>query len=623
MIVAIALGCQRLPEDESPPTWGDDSASTGPGFPPATPDMDGADSTGTEGAPPADPTVCIPGLTMPGSLDLQEYAGVEVIEGSLSLTGITDDDLAWLQCVQVVEGQFRIYATDSLTSLHGLERLRVVGSELWLLNNDALVELDALSGLEHAGALMVEGHPVLDNLDGVAHLDSVGQLAIRSNPLITTIAFPQLTTALGVAIYDNAAVSTLDLGALTHVDGGVFVAQMPALTELSGLAALSEVEEFGLGGQTGLSGTTDLVGLRRIEDRLLVNDLAGIETLEFPAVEQLGHLHVLDSPDLVGIELPALTQIERVELTGLDSLASPPQLAGASGLRTLRVRDVPVLSSLTWAGGLETSSDYVLITDAPQLTDLGPLVGVSELSIGVHLENLPALADLSELSTLTNVGQDVVLRGLPLVDDLSPLSSITAIGTPGGATFDGLFIEQLDALTSLDGLESLAVIEGSLYVLGNDSLVSMAALSGLTELEETFIHDNASLTSLAGLEAVQLIYRLEVIDNPSLTSLSGLAGLEATQSIAIQNNDLLVDLEGLGGVESVYFELIIADNAALTSIDALWPAPAGVFEFGSGAMTIRDNPALSQCTVDTFVQLLVDQGWFGPLEVSGNLPCRR
>ena len=84
---------------------------------------------------------------------------------------------------------------------------------------------------------------------------------------------------------------------------------------------------------------------------------------------------------------------------------------------------------------------------------------------------------------------------------------LTSIDLPCPTTVGGyLNISSNDALTSLDGLESVTTVGGALGIGHNDALTSIDGLSSLTTVgDDLDIHGNDALTSLDGLESLTTV----------------------------------------------------------------------------------------------------------------------
>ena len=143
-------------------------------------------------------------------------------------------------------------------------------------------------------------------------------------------------------------------------------------------------------------------------------------------------------------------------------------------------------------------------------------------------------------------------------DDLKALSGYTSVT-------GSLFITD-SSLSSLEGLECLIHVGGSLLISGNRSLTSLAGLGRLKSVGMNVgIIFNNSLTSLTGLERLESIGgSVSIITNDSLTSLTGLERLKSVGGIVqIQINRSLTSLTGLERLESIGGDLNITLNRNL------------------------------------------------------------
>jgi len=132
------------------------------------------------------------------------------------------------------------------------------------------------------------------------------------------------------------------------------------------------------------------------------------------------------------------------------------------------------------------------------------------------------------------------LDGTQDIEDLTPLNILTSVSGL-------LLIMESDALTNLDGLESLTSV-GSLSIGNNDALTNLDGLENLTSVG-------------AGVN---------IVANDALTDLGGLGSLTSVgASLTISQNSALTNIDGLGSLTSVGGNLWIQSNPALTNIDGL------------------------------------------------------
>ena len=548
-------------------------------------DTDGSSDGGTflpgdaEDGEPADDTAddttdavgCDPDAVAPPFATPDDLVGVEVA-GNVSLNEATADDLAKLACLRHVEGDLIIRDTE-LVSLDGLENLESVDGFLELRFNHSLADLDGLAGLRHVGTLHLWNNDALADASGIAHVQTVSSLSVQGNPALTDLSMPQVEAVEGLTLH-GSSIHSVDFASLRSSAslsiGGLMV------EDLSGFAALEEVRGIlSIRTMPELTTTAGLGSLRIIAESLQLDDLPALTEVDLPELESIERLYAAELPALASISTPRLQQITDLTLVRLPNLATFPDLASTEGLVDLTLYDIPGLTTLDWLT-VEPVAQSINIALAPDLADIEALRGLTDVSIHLKLDSLPVLASLDALADLEHVAGTLVLRTLPGLDDLDGLGSLQAIGDdtnyPGG-----ILLRDLDGLTDFSGLVLPPSISDDVTIDGNDSL-----------------------TSLAGLGTV------EQIDG----------------ALTITANGLLTELAGLEGLLEITGGLTIASNPVLVDIDAIWPVPTGALQtVGEPQLTIVDNPALSQCTVDAFVDALIAAGWLALTDVAGNGRC--
>ena len=144
---------------------------------------------------------------------------------------------------------------------------------------------------------------------------------------------------------------------------------------------------------------------------------------------------------------------------------------------------------------------------------------------------------------------------------------------------------------------------------------------GLSSIKVIDLGSMDALQTLNGITSLSGIQKLRLEDNPLLTSISALAGSTfddsygfppfAAPRLLLQENPQLASLDGLPGILSpgVFTELIISHIPFITSLEPL----AGLVEVW-GAVEVRNNAALSNCSALFKVVDTVDDGFTGPNE---------
>jgi len=184
------------------------------------------------------------------------------------------------------------------------------------------------------------------------------------------------------------------------------------------------------------------------------------------------------------------------------------------------------------------------------------------------------LQSLAALSNLTSIGLEFNLEDNIALKNLSGLDNLSSIG-------DFFYIIN-GAFPDLTGLGTLSSIEGSLHLIGNDSLQSLNGLTSLNFIgRDLFLTENNSLKDFTGMEALKNIgAKLWLSDNTELLNLSGLNNLETIGS----------DFELFGNLR---LENIL-DLESLTQI--------------SGDISFRFNFALSACNAHAVCDYIMTGG---------------
>lgn len=138
-------------------------------------------------------------------------------------------------------------------------------------------------------------------------------------------------------------------------------------------------------------------------------------------------------------------------------------------------------------------------------------------------------------------------------------------------------------VTTVEPLAALERIEGGFTLANSPELTNIEALGGLSVVTDYFVLDGLpKLGSLAGLDALSHVGSLQIgtigtvatpgpipgRGNDALVDLTGLAGLSAASHIVIGDNDALVSLAGLGVAPAGAAVVQIVNNPQLPTDSA-------------------------------------------------------
>jgi hypothetical protein len=144
-----------------------------------------------------------------GGGSLTELQGVTHVTGNVEILGLQGPDLTVLRCLEDVNGAFTISENPNLTSMHGLENLRIVASSLFIRDNAKLQSLEGFDRLKSIEALNLENNPVISTMRGMNRLEVCHQdFETHGNPKLTDL--DDVTPGLGGSLQSagNLFVST-------------------------------------------------------------------------------------------------------------------------------------------------------------------------------------------------------------------------------------------------------------------------------------------------------------------------------------------------------------------------------------------------------------------------------
>ncbi|HCH64355.1 MAG: hypothetical protein CL927_12385 [Deltaproteobacteria bacterium] len=352
-------------------------------------------------------------------------------------------------------------------------------------------------------------------------------------------------------------------------------------TELDALSCLCSV-----GGALVLEDTavTTLDPLARLT---LVGGLELVGNNALYSVQGLSNLSVLDGDLVVGgsPELANLVGLGAVETTGALSLSS-------SGFTNLRGLD-----SLVTVGGDLT------LTDLPNLVDMAG-AGSLDFVDGSFVIEGAGTHTFQGLDSIRRVRQALIVR-----DSEGSLEGLDSLATVGGT----VYLERMSRLQTLDGLSGLAEIGGHLRVDDAPTLNSLAGLYNLRNISGSLWLTKTKVTALTGLSRIVAIGGLYLDTNTELTSTAGLPPVVELAELVLHWNSALVDLTHLDTVRTVAGPLTVSGHVALSRIDELY----GI-ETVEGDVTVVNNVSLSSEEANGLVDAIGQGNIGGGIDVSGN-----
>jgi hypothetical protein len=262
------------------------------------------------------------------------FATKFIISGNAKLP-----NLDGLSALTSVEHFFIISSNPLLTSLTGLSHLSSISSEagnLTINNNDALTNVNGLSGLTYAAGLLISNNAALTNLDGLSHLEDIkyGGIDIENNPALTSI------DGLGHVGPFGSNLKIINNALLTNVNG------------LSGITSLTDI---------------DAEHPLEIKNNASLTNLDGLSSL----VSISGDLIIQGNPVLTDINGLSKLILVKEAVRIKDNLALPniDGLLKLATIHTLEITNNHVLANLDGLAALQTVVGTITITNNPALID--------------------------------------------------------------------------------------------------------------------------------------------------------------------------------------------------------------------------------------------------------------
>jgi hypothetical protein len=197
---------------------------------------------------------------------------------------------------------------------------------------------------------------------------------------------------------------------------------------------------------------------------------------------------------------------------------------------------------------------------------LFPGCSVIEGGVSIHGDDI---ANLNGLNGVTEIGGDLIIGSTWFEYDYTNFQLFSLEGLDNLQSVAGsLRIINNYSLESLNGLENLVSVAGALIFSYNLSLESLTALVSLDSIGDyIYIGPNAALTALTGLEPSFFQSDLSIGGNDALVSLAGLEKFPPFQAnLSIAGNGALTSFSGAEQIGQIGGNLLLAGNNAVTSL---------------------------------------------------------
>lgn len=308
----------------------------------------------------------------------------------------------------------------------------------------------------------------------------------------------ELNSSIRLYSTDNDSPKINNLNGFSNIEvinGDLSVVHIQQLSNLSGLESLiainGDLNLFG-GGFTSFSGIENLEVIQGI-----LSASSGINVADFTDFESLmslGELNIMwtNMQSVEGLE--NITEINNVEITSnsnMQSLDGFDNLSTVNGDFLISVQDnINSLSNLVYVGGN-------LALGGRGVSSLSPVDNIQHIGGSLDIYN-PAYTEIAPLTNLTYLGGlsiDCNYTDSPCINSVSGISHLEAL-------HGDLSLSDTD-LVNLEELSNLNLIEGQVYLYGNQQLSDISGLNNVDpnsvigEYADLSINENPLLSNCA------------------------------------------------------------------------------------------------------------------------------
>ncbi len=338
-----------------------------------------------------------------------------------------------------------------------------------------------------------------------------------------------------------------------HVDFGVKLAPGTCFLEGLSLDSQKQIDSFSIkypdctiiAGYLNINDSDEsvnsLIGLSQITavgGPLTINFINGMTSLTgLNNISSVAELVVLDNEDILSLTgLEGLTSANSIEISNNDALVSLVGLGNINTTSSLKIGRNHNLTSLT---GLEsfTALEELNVEENNSLLSLNGLNNLTE--VGKFDIKNKLLDNYIGLNQLKRISGDFNITPEHEVINFEGLENLERIG--GNFRIQGGYAQFV--LESMDGLNNLKRIEGSLIIVDNNTVQNLTALQNLTYIGDGInISNSTNLYNLEGLENLSEINgQFRLFNNPEITSLEYFQSLQANSitEMIIEQNDIL------------------------------------------------------------------------------------
>ena len=276
--------------------------------------------------------------------------------------------------------------------------------------------------------------------------------------------------------------------------------------------------------------------------------------------------------------MPALRALKLISAGTKDQPASLASLAGLKGssLEVARLRELGLTS-------IDALSESAVLRDVdlalnPGVSSIRALADSVACLESLDLEGCAWVSDLSALKG-SQALTSLKLKDCARVPSLQPLTASRELIT--------IDLEGCASLSSLEGLTSDTLDPPRYSIFSLKGCAALTSLRGLPRLTDAtsalYLEEMPALVSLEGIEAAAKI-ELLAIDATGVTDLDALAPLKALTDVRVTDCKALQDVRALGALPALE-RARLSNCPKLKQLPAVWGEALSHLEFTAGAFT--------------------------------------
>ena len=474
----------------------------------------------------------------------------KVFEGDVTLSTQEQVNIFGANNYQTIKGSLTIEGT--VTDLKPLKDLVFVNYELNIKGTTALKNFDGLQNLKFVGRhLVIDNNTSLENFLGITNLGELPILEVIRNPKIKNLkGFDSLYKigTLGIGLNDNLE-NLIGLESLLLIYNNLAIDSNPKIFNLQGLNSLSIIR-----GSTYIGENPSLTNLNGLENMV-----------------DLDYLYLNNNESLLHIDaLKTLNTFNALKIDGCNALTQLPVFKSITVMSSIEIRYGGGLTSLEGFKNLKSVRNLLFLQS--DILSLEGLENLEYIDNKFELISCDNLIDFKGFENVKSIGSGSFYSGLTINENqnLISLNGLQGLTEVNGS----LNITTNKSLTSFDGLQNLKSIKKTMHLIQNESLNDINAIAGittlngfvlegsnnltqlpvfnnLTQLDYIFIAYGGGLTNLQGFNKLQFVEEI-TLEESNITTLEGLERLEKIGKILkIQRCDNMLNLEGLTNVKSI------------------------------------------------------------------------